>query len=136
VTPGAYDEALGATPKDGTMSEIEPSMTRREFVRNAVVASAAVAIGGHNLLGEPGASSGPAGGLEPRPYGKTGIRLSVIGFGGVVVMKTEQDHANQVVAKAVERGEMYDLRHDGAEQETQKLKALAATLQPIFPADM
>ena len=45
--------------------------------------------------------------LPRRPYGKTGDQLSIIGFGGIVVSKTEPDHAARVVAEAVERGVNY-----------------------------
>ncbi len=45
--------------------------------------------------------------LPQRPYGKRGVRLSIIGFGGIVVMDAPQDHANRTVAKAVERGVNY-----------------------------
>ena len=51
-------------------------------------------------------SSNPAQ-LPRRAYGKTGIELSIIGFGGIVVMMAEQDRANRVVAEAVERGVNY-----------------------------
>jgi aryl-alcohol dehydrogenase-like predicted oxidoreductase len=45
--------------------------------------------------------------LERRPYGHDGVKLSVVGFGGIVVMNAEQPHANQTVAKVVERGVNY-----------------------------
>jgi len=45
--------------------------------------------------------------LPRRPYGKTGEQLSIIGFGGIVVMNAEPAHANRVVAEAVERGVNY-----------------------------
>ena len=45
--------------------------------------------------------------LPKRQYGTTGVELSVIGFGGIVVMNMEQGHANRVVAEAVERGINY-----------------------------
>lgn len=45
--------------------------------------------------------------LPQRPYGRRGASLSIIGFGGIVVMDAQQDHANQTVAKAVERGVNY-----------------------------
>ncbi|MCX5662973.1 MAG: aldo/keto reductase [Planctomycetota bacterium] len=45
--------------------------------------------------------------MPTRPYGKLGQRLSVIGFGGIVVSGAEQEHANHVVARAVERGVNY-----------------------------
>ncbi len=46
-------------------------------------------------------------GLPKRPFGKTGVELSVLGFGGIVVKDVEQDHADRVVAEAVERGVNY-----------------------------
>ncbi|NQU75466.1 MAG: aldo/keto reductase [Planctomycetes bacterium] len=45
--------------------------------------------------------------MPRRPFGETGIELSIIGFGGIVVMKAEQNHANKLVAEAVERGVNY-----------------------------
>ena len=45
--------------------------------------------------------------LPKRQYGKTDVELSVIGFGGIVVMSMEQGRANRVVAEAVERGINY-----------------------------
>jgi len=51
-------------------------------------------------------SSNPAS-LPRREYGATGEKLSILGFGGIVVMNAEQDHANRVVAEAVERGVNY-----------------------------
>lgn len=50
---------------------------------------------------------GEAGPIPRRPYGNTGEYLSVIGFGGIVVRDTEQEHANQVVREAYERGINY-----------------------------
>jgi aryl-alcohol dehydrogenase-like predicted oxidoreductase len=48
-----------------------------------------------------------AAALPRRPYGPGNIPVSIIGFGGVVVMNAEQDHANRTVARAVERGVNY-----------------------------
>ncbi len=45
--------------------------------------------------------------LPRRPYGKTGIDLSIIGLGGIVVRDAEQKHADRVVSEAVERGVNY-----------------------------
>ena len=45
--------------------------------------------------------------LPQREYGKTGMKLSIIGFGGIVVKDTEQKHANRIVAEAFERGVNY-----------------------------
>jgi aryl-alcohol dehydrogenase-like predicted oxidoreductase len=45
--------------------------------------------------------------LPQRQYGQTGVKLSIIGFGGIVVKGAEQQHANRVVAEAFERGVNY-----------------------------
>ena len=68
-------------------------MDRREFIKTAVAAGVAVGVDKAPL------SAGP---LPRRPLGKTGENLSVIGFGGIVVMNKEQGHADRSVARAVE----------------------------------
>lgn len=45
--------------------------------------------------------------LPRREYGRTGVRLSIIGMGGIVVKGMEQERANRVVAEAVGRGVNY-----------------------------
>ena len=45
--------------------------------------------------------------LRQRNYGRTGVKLSIIGFGGVVVDGSEQQHANRLVAEAFEKGVNY-----------------------------
>lgn len=45
--------------------------------------------------------------MERRPYGNTGERLSIIGFGGIAVSQTEPQEANRLVAEAVDRGVNY-----------------------------
>ena len=45
--------------------------------------------------------------MEKRRLGKTGVSLSMVGFGGVVVMDEEQSAANRFVAQAVDRGINY-----------------------------
>lgn len=45
--------------------------------------------------------------IPKRKLGKTGQELSIIGMGGLVVAKTEQERANRIVADAVERGINY-----------------------------
>jgi len=53
----------------------------------------------------PAAASG--GAMPRRPYGRDGTMISVIGMGGIVIASAEQEHANRVVAQAVERGVNY-----------------------------
>jgi aryl-alcohol dehydrogenase-like predicted oxidoreductase len=45
--------------------------------------------------------------MERRPLGKTGQELSIVGFGGIVVMDAEPAEASRVVAEAVDRGVNY-----------------------------
>jgi predicted aldo/keto reductase-like oxidoreductase len=53
------------------------------------------------------APSGNAPALPRRPYGKTGIQLSIIGFGGLAVDSVPQDQADRLVAEVIERGVNY-----------------------------
>ena len=45
--------------------------------------------------------------MEKRKYGSHDVYLSTIGFGGIVVKDETQEHANDLVAQAVERGINY-----------------------------
>jgi aryl-alcohol dehydrogenase-like predicted oxidoreductase len=45
--------------------------------------------------------------IPRRPYGPSGIELSVVGLGGVLLMDETQDEANRRVAEAFERGVNY-----------------------------
>src|SRR4051794_17829907 len=45
--------------------------------------------------------------MERRPLGTTGEELSIIGFGGIVVMNAEPSEARERVAEAVDRGVNY-----------------------------
>ncbi len=47
------------------------------------------------------------GTLARRPYGRARLPLSIVGFGGIVVMNATPEHAAQTVARAVERGVNY-----------------------------
>jgi aryl-alcohol dehydrogenase-like predicted oxidoreductase len=53
------------------------------------------------------ATSLAGGKLPQRPYGKNGLNLSIVGFGGIIVMNAEPDHAARTIAWAVERGVNY-----------------------------
>jgi aryl-alcohol dehydrogenase-like predicted oxidoreductase len=87
-------------------------MNRSEFLRTAAAATAAFGLnktlrqGDAREMSENPASSNPAS-IPRREYCKTGVKLSIIGFGGIVIDGAEQGHANRVVAEAVERGVNY-----------------------------
>jgi aryl-alcohol dehydrogenase-like predicted oxidoreductase len=89
-------------------------MKRRDFLRTGSVSVASLITGAAandqaspNVLCEDGCCPANAAKLPQRSYGDTGQKLSVIGFGGIVVRGAEQAHANRVVAEAIERGVNY-----------------------------
>ena len=45
--------------------------------------------------------------MEKRRYGRTGEELSVVGFGGIIVMDEDPSSASRIVAQAIERGINY-----------------------------
>lgn len=45
--------------------------------------------------------------MQYRTFGRTGLKTSIVGFGGIVVMNISQDDADRVVASAIERGVNY-----------------------------
>ena len=78
-------------------------MERREFLKNSALTAAASAAG-NSLHASP---TQPSGSIAKRPLGKTGEHLSIIGFGGIVVMDEEPNAAKNIVAEAVDRGINY-----------------------------
>lgn len=90
-------------------------MKRREFLKRTTLAAGAISVGivpGRVLGSREKKDKGEAmlirpGKIPMRRYGKSDVELSVIGFGGIVVIGHEQDRANQIVAEAFERGVNY-----------------------------
>ena len=82
-------------------------MDRRAFLKKGTVA-AGLAAASQKVL-EPLARAGEAvtAAFPKRRLGKTGVELSIIGFGGIVVTDTEQAWANNIVAEAFDRGINY-----------------------------
>jgi aryl-alcohol dehydrogenase-like predicted oxidoreductase len=78
-------------------------MKRREFLKQAALTAATVASAA-NVHGSDKTPSNP---IARRPLGKTGEKLSMIGFGGIVVMDENRDAAANIVAEAVDRGINY-----------------------------
>ena len=75
-------------------------MKRREFLKNAAITAAAVASTSR-------LNASPAKPIARRTLGKTGEKLSIIGFGGIVVMNEDTGAASNIVAEAVDRGVNY-----------------------------
>lgn len=80
-------------------------MNRRNFLKGAAALAAGSALSRRGHAEEISPSN--AATLPKRAFGKTGVDLSIIGFGGIVVMNVEQADANRVVAESYERGVNY-----------------------------
>ena len=78
-------------------------MERRNFIKQAAITAAAVASSSQ-LNASPKTPSSP---IARRTLGKTGEKLSIIGFGGIVVMDETTGEASNIVAEAVDRGINY-----------------------------
>jgi len=98
-------------------------MDRRDFLKKSTVAAAGLAASSELLS----AKTTPEKSIARRPLGKTGEHLSIIGFGGIVVMSVDQAFANSIVAEAVDRGINYfDVSPDYGDAE----ERLGPALQP------
>jgi predicted aldo/keto reductase-like oxidoreductase len=80
-------------------------MNRRDFVIGAAGAGAAMTAFPAGLSGIEREQQ--ASGLERRALGKTGEKLSVIGFGGIVVMSSTPEQASARVRAAIDAGVNY-----------------------------
>lgn len=77
-------------------------MQRREFMKQAAVTAAVASAASMKAAAK--SSSNP---IAKRTLGKTGEKLSIIGFGGIVVTDTEPSAAANIVSEAVDRGINY-----------------------------
>ena len=77
-------------------------MERRTFLKQATMTVAAVSASQSNAA--PAKAAKP---IARRALGRTGEELSIIGFGGIVVMNEETGAAANIVAEAVDRGINY-----------------------------
>ena len=89
-------------------------MRRRDFIKTTAGLGAAMAINKvlkslpvNMAMANQNDKEGNTPMLAKRSYGKTGVKLSIIGLGGLVVAGVEQKQANTVVAKCIEKGVNY-----------------------------
>src|SRR5215469_2547392 len=75
-------------------------MERRDFLKQSAITAAAAASA--RL-----ASATPTQPIARRQLGKKNEHLSIIGFGGIVVMDEDPAHSKNIVAEAVDRGINY-----------------------------
>jgi len=113
-------------------------MERRDFLKAAALSGAGLTLGGcmeKRYSREEGGRDRASTQLPRRPYGNTGVELSVIGFGGIVVMNAKPDQAARVVAQAVERGVNYfDVAPSYGDAEIQLGPALEPYRKGVFLA--
>jgi aryl-alcohol dehydrogenase-like predicted oxidoreductase len=103
-------------------------MQRRDFLKRGAAAAAGLAASSKLL--DPLTKAGESGKLTPipkRPLGKTGVDLSIIALGGIVVMNTDPSFANNIVAEAFDRGINYS---DVAPQYGNAQSKLGPALEP------
>ena len=83
-------------------------MDRRDFLKKGTTAAGLAAA---DTVAAPLAKAGDVGEntkpIPRRKLGKTGEELSIVGFGGIVVMNNSQSFADNIVAEAVDRGINY-----------------------------
>ncbi|MGC9355113.1 MAG: aldo/keto reductase [Mariniphaga sp.] len=79
-------------------------MKRRKFIRNSAMGTLALTI---PVIRSFGNNFSPSYSIPKRVLGKTGEKLSIIGFGGIMLNDNPQDFANELVAKAYELGVNY-----------------------------
>ena len=73
--------------------------------------------------------------MEKRPYGNTGIELSVVGFGGIIVKDEEAATASRIVGRAIERGiDYFDVAPSYGNAEQVLGPALEPYRQDVFLA--
>jgi aryl-alcohol dehydrogenase-like predicted oxidoreductase len=75
-------------------------MKRREFLKQSALTVATLAASDR-------LHASPTRPIARRRLGRTGEDLSIIGFGGIVVMNEEQPQARNIVSEAVDRGVNY-----------------------------
>jgi aryl-alcohol dehydrogenase-like predicted oxidoreductase len=76
-------------------------MERRDFLKQSALTAAATAATRF------ASAATPTKPIARRPLGKTGEHLSIIGFGGIVVMNEDTAASKNIVAEAVDRGINY-----------------------------
>lgn len=83
-------------------------MKRREFLKRATaIGMSFSAMPLINCQKQQHPMQDRAGEIPKRVLGKTGERLSIIGFGGILVRRMEQPVANDLVARAYDHGVNY-----------------------------
>lgn len=82
-------------------------MKRRFFLKTVSVSTTGMIMDNDYWQTVQAAAAQEANKLIPRRHFKEGVQLSIVGFGGIVVIGQDQAAANREVARAFERGVNY-----------------------------
>ena len=105
-------------------------MKRRNFIKTAAIVAPAISLFPPDLSLITRESAGK---LEKRSLGKTGEMLSVIGFGGIVVMDVSPEEASASVKTAIDAGVNYfDISPSYGDAETKLGPALEPYRKNVF----
>ena len=107
-------------------------MRRRDFLKTAALSGTALATNGmlSRVRADEPAKTRPVSNaprLALREYGKTGVKLSIIGFPGFALKQLDMERVHRMVAEAVERGVNY---FDVAPQYGDAEERLGPALEP------
>jgi len=109
-------------------------MKRRQFLKRTATGTATL-LGCFPATLKTIAREQTAGRLERRALGRTGERLSILGFGGIVVMDATPRQAEQRVQTAIDRGVNYfDVAPSYGDAEIKLGPALASHRSQVFLA--
>ena len=88
---------------------MDEKITRREFIKTTGCVVAMTAIGAEALANLANADDTKSEDIkmEKRQYGNKEDKLSIIGFGGIIVMSVPQEDANAYVSEAINKGINY-----------------------------
>jgi len=84
-------------------------MNRRQFIKSSAIGAGTVLLSSKKIeaMSRSPNNEQLTNKMPKHVAGRTGQKLSIIGFGGIVVMNAEAEHAKKVVAEAVEKGINY-----------------------------
>jgi aryl-alcohol dehydrogenase-like predicted oxidoreductase len=80
-------------------------MQRRDFIKAAAIAAPVISLFPADLSAMTRETL--SGNIEKRSLGRTGMMLSMIGFGGIVVMNAKPENASALVRLAIDSGINY-----------------------------
>ncbi|MCX5682921.1 MAG: aldo/keto reductase, partial [Planctomycetota bacterium] len=105
-------------------------MKRRDLLKLAALAY--VAVRPRFALAEAPTN---AASLLKRPFGKAGDQVSIVGFGGLVLARLDQEASNRLVAEAFEKGvNYYDVAPEYGNAEVKMGPALEPYRKKVFLA--